>query len=411
MPLTIESLRSLCPTRSGADYVLLPQNLLTSGGVLLEDFETTTGWTVNNGSLANDATHFKTGTQSVEFTSVVGGLARATKGVSWARPNNQEVRLWAYVADASKVVAGTMQLMLASHVDLTPRFHIYPTIQQGWNLFSFKNADWTLLGGMTWAQTIIYVRLQFNGATGEQGVVSYDTLVSDVIAQPAIMLTFDDAHLSVYSQAYSCMRTRNIPGTFYVWTANVGQANNVTTAHLLEMQAAGWTIASHTQTHADLTALTQGQVEAELSGAKGDLEGWGIAGNGPLHVAYPGGMYNDTVLAAMAAQNMLTGRHISLPAYPVLPFAEPYRIPVGKQFGNTVSLANALAWVDGVIARRELGIALFHTLVESPSSSTQWGIADFQAFCQYLATNRVPCITIDQAYQLQNGAVRCCRAR
>jgi hypothetical protein len=74
---------------------------------------------------------------------------------------------------------------------------------------------------------------------------------------------------------------------------------------------------------------------------------------------------------------------------------------------TTTTLEDMKNWVDDVIANDRLGICLCHQLVSSPVLATEWGIADFQAFIDYLVESQVPVITIDEAYRLQSGPVSC----
>ena len=82
-------------------YNALPQNLLIVQSTLLENFETTTGFTVPNGSIANNVTEFKIGTQSIKCTTAVGATGQFYKNLGAAidLSNLERVSLWVYIHD------------------------------------------------------------------------------------------------------------------------------------------------------------------------------------------------------------------------------------------------------------------------------------------------------------------------
>jgi len=376
---------------------------LTGNGTLREDFENAADWAVNSCAVANDAVNYKTGTQSVKCTADVGANGFFQKGgLAWDLSLNQEVRFWFYVADSANVALIRPRLLETDGVLYMNGPALY--YKTGWNLVSVKTADWTASGGMTWNDTIGYLKIYVSSQAGVQAVVSFDSFYTDVVARPALVMTFDDGHDSVWDYAVPVMRDHNMLGTAYIITDNIGAANYISANQLLALHHEGWTIANHTKTHADLTGIAQAAAQAELDDAEAALIAIGITGNGPLHCSYPGGAYNSTVRAAVAAAGMLTARSIDTHRYPVLPFDQPDVIQLGKQFGNTLSLAQAKTWVDGLITRNEIGIALFHLLVTgTPANTSEWNVGDFEDFCEYVAGADIPCITIEDAYQIQTA--------
>jgi peptidoglycan/xylan/chitin deacetylase (PgdA/CDA1 family) len=73
----------------------------------------------------------------------------------------------------------------------------------------------------------------------------------------------------------------------------------MTRAQLLEMAAAGVTIGAHSRSHPDLRACGPGELEGEVRGSKEDLED--VLGTPVTSFAYPTGLINDAVVAAVAA--------------------------------------------------------------------------------------------------------------
>ena len=386
------------------EYSRLPQNLITSL-TLLEGCEDDALWSVTNGVIADNTTagEFVQGAQSIKVTTNAGVTANFNRaGISWALAYpERDFCFWYYCHDYANFQYS--QLQLGQGGDVVNRAYAYPEKHDGWNLIRLLQDDLTLAGAFSWDTLVDYCRLRVTPQVAVQANLSCDYFFSS-LRRPALVITFDDWSPTVYTIAYDYMNARHAKGTFYVTTDQVDGVNRISLAQLTEMNNAGWDIANHTDDHTDLTTVAQVVAQAHLADAKTALDGWGFT-RASNHVAYPGGAYNDTVVAAMVAENMLTGRTVVNDRYPVLPFDQPYRIELGQSFGNTLTLAAAKTWLDGVVSRDEIGIALFHSLVVAPANLSEWGIDDFKAFIDYAVSLNIPIITISELYALQSGSV------
>ena len=376
------------------------------------DYEDATDWNEDSGTAADDAVNYKEGTQSVKGTAPAGATLQIDIDTPIEALGGRDLWFWVYIPDATIVGAGTFYIRVGDSGAYAKKATFYHTFVTGWQIIRVKNTDWTMAGTFDNTTAIGALRHAFDGAPGESPANSFDQLCfgSDI---PAMMLMFDDGLTSVYDIAYPAMRKKNIPGTAYVVSDNIDGGGILLNTELLELHNWGWCIANHTKTHADLTTLTQAQIETELNTCKTALIAWGIDNDGPLHVAYPGGAHDDDgdLVAGMAAAGMLTGRTVHTTPAVTIPLLLPYHLPKIKNFGNTLSLAQAKTYVDGIIAANTIGPCLFHDLVETPATGEQWGIQDFIDFCAYLALKRVRVITIDELYRLQSGNVMCRKAR
>jgi peptidoglycan/xylan/chitin deacetylase (PgdA/CDA1 family) len=210
-------------------------------------------------------------------------------------------------------------------------------------------------------------------------------------AAPGVLLTFDDGNASVYTVAYDYMKTKGLVGTAYVISDTVAAGTEATLAQLQEMAAGGWSIANHTQTHQDLSAMTAGEIVTELTNCRDALNGWGL--NAARHVAYPIGRYNATVLTAMAQADMLTGRITSVGS--IDPVALPTYMLNVYPVDDTTSLATVKGWVTaGLNLGRVVGL-LFHNL----GNANQMSIANFRLLCDWLATSGYKSYTIDELHR------------
>jgi PKD repeat protein len=128
---------------------------------------------------------------------------------------------------------------------------------------------------------------------------SHGTLVRqmEISAYRALMsLTFDDGHISVYTDALPLVEDKGVTATAYIVPTWIGGYWYMEWWHVQELQAAGWDIGSHSMTHADLTQVDQATLDYELSQSRWELESRGFPAD---HFAVPYGAYDDTVLTAV----------------------------------------------------------------------------------------------------------------
>jgi peptidoglycan/xylan/chitin deacetylase (PgdA/CDA1 family) len=84
----------------------------------------------------------------------------------------------------------------------------------------------------------------------------------------------------------------------------LGEPGYMTRTQLLEMVAAGIVVGAHSRTHADLRACDPAALEREVRGSKEDLEN--LIGKPVTSFAYPTGLLNDQVVAAVSAAGFVT---------------------------------------------------------------------------------------------------------
>ncbi len=386
--------------------VILPKDLIVTDGTVLEGFESMSGWTLSGSgsgySASLDTTNVKEGAASIKLTTPANGSVYIVKPVNWDLSANQgNFRLWVYVSGTSEPTGGS--ITLSSNADFS---NYYITsyggafklrYKPGWNLINLRTSDWKSFGTPNWA-SIVRIRIRLDSKS--VNTYSFDALTSGVVAQPAVIFTFDKGLSSLYSQAFSYMNTRNVRATGYIPTNLIGGAGQATWVQLQEMFAAGWTIGSQTMSNVDLTTLNQVGQEAELNGAWLALNGQGITtGN---YVAYPGGKYNAATLLAMASQNMRTGRTL-LAFNNLLPLTSPFEV-AQRSISKSTTLSTAESWVDTAKSRQETLVITIQGLSASPSTN-DWYIARFQSLVAYCIAQGIPVITMDDLYQLQSGSV------
>ncbi len=115
-----------------------------------------------------------------------------------------------------------------------------------------------------------------------------------------IIITFDDSWGSQYTNAFPVMKQYGFTGVLYTVVGYINKSsgldtdpNYLTTDQIKEMAAAGWEVGSHTETHQQLTIMTQDQLHFEIIQSRKDLEK--ELGVPILTFAYPFGGANSAV--------------------------------------------------------------------------------------------------------------------
>jgi peptidoglycan/xylan/chitin deacetylase (PgdA/CDA1 family) len=109
-----------------------------------------------------------------------------------------------------------------------------------------------------------------------------------------VLITFDDGYSSAYSVAFEVLAERGLTATFFITTGMVGEPNHVTWPQLVEMSLAGFTIASHSVSHAYLATCDAAALQKELGLSKQVLEE--NLSIDVVALSYPFGQFNEDVV-------------------------------------------------------------------------------------------------------------------
>jgi peptidoglycan/xylan/chitin deacetylase (PgdA/CDA1 family) len=157
-----------------------------------------------------------------------------------------------------------------------------------------------------------FTRLGYRGATLSEALTVPP-------AEKTLVVTFDDAHRSVFELAAPAMARLGIPGTIYVPTGYADTDRPMAwdgydiwkgTEHehellcmsweeLRGLAADGWEIGSHTKTHPRLARVGEAQIEAELTESRAECEE--RMGLPCTSIAYPYSDYDERAVRAAAA--------------------------------------------------------------------------------------------------------------
>jgi len=128
----------------------------------------------------------------------------------------------------------------------------------------------------------------------------------DKLPQKTVVITFDDGYANNFS-AFEALTQRNMLASWFVVTNDLGKfsswsdadaasAKLLDSTQLLEMQAAGMEIGSHSLSHCRLTQASNEQVKIELRQSRRYLSE--LLDHAVISFAYPYGLYNPAILSA-----------------------------------------------------------------------------------------------------------------
>lgn len=382
---------------------LLPPNMVNASTVI-ETFDAVADFTVSGGTIEADATNYHDG-GAVKLTPTTPGEdVTATKlGTSVDISSVDAVRLWVHLDEDRP--AGTGVGLTLTTVNVTPRetFSYWWTgnMYAGWNVLPIGIDDMSVSNGASRDDPVIKIQVTVSPAAGLATAITFDSLEL-VDSIPAVMFAFDDQFAEVYEVAYPILAAADMRGTIYTIRERADTSGRMTTAQLQELNDIGWAIANHTATHPFLPDLgAQADIESELR----ECRDWLLDINctrAARMVAYPGGEFDATTLAAMDATGMLCGRTIG-GQFRYLPHADIRRVG-GISLNAGCPLATAQSYVDQAINAGVVADFYTHRLLDE-SDDTNYSISEFQSLVDYVATAGVAVLTIDEWYQYTDFVV------
>jgi peptidoglycan/xylan/chitin deacetylase (PgdA/CDA1 family) len=131
-----------------------------------------------------------------------------------------------------------------------------------------------------------------------------------------VVVSFDDGYRSQYVAAFPELQHLGWKGVINL----IAQGSDLPDADVKKMLDAGWELASHTVTHADLTTLDSASLQREVAGSRQVLrKRFGVPVD---NFCYPSGRYDDTVITAVhragyvGAESEVPG--LASPAHPYI---------------------------------------------------------------------------------------------
>lgn len=168
-----------------------------------------------------------------------------------------------------------------------------------------------------------------------------------------VSITFDDGLSSVYLLALSEMERYDMTGTVFVISDLIGRTYRgyptMNERMLRSLSSKGWEIGSHTQTHSNLTELSDLQVNAELRDSKKHLEN--ITSTKILGLAYPSDRYDNRIKAIAAKYYSFARNNLCYPPLRTNSLHPRDQMELRAMGGSEHALALPLHLFDSHISR------------------------------------------------------------
>jgi peptidoglycan/xylan/chitin deacetylase (PgdA/CDA1 family) len=120
--------------------------------------------------------------------------------------------------------------------------------------------------------------------------LTIDDLLRDNISEKAVVLTFDDGHISNYKLAFPILKNFNFVATFFIVPMFIGKKDYLTREQILEMHEQGMKFESHSLTHPYMVSLNREEIIREVCESKAKIEN--LLSNQIYHFSVPYGFYN-----------------------------------------------------------------------------------------------------------------------
>lgn len=382
----------------------LPKFLMSNEGTILESFENDADWTGIGGTTFSDNTEHFEGSQSVDFIAGGSGYARGYKLITWpggvATP--PYMRIYGTPGPASLTIANAGLTKWAQANGTAGGGSTIVATYGLWRAGNYIPSDWTSYNGFSW--TTDPARLQLNfGSMANGATATSDYLRVGFTSQPALMVSFSGGSRDIYLNAFPALKTRRARANFHMVTNEIGPgaSGNCTVDDMLDMQDEGWTVGHQSSTQTPyLTTLTQAEVETALTTAKDQMEAWGLNG---IHMSFPGGLVNTTVMAAMTNVGIVSGRTVNSGTL-MVPMPD-WRSYASYSCIASTTLETAKGWIDACFARKELTCITFHGIALTGATQNKTNLSTFCNIVDYAIQKHMPLITIEDVFDLHNGTV------
>ena len=386
-------------------------------GTELEKFNDIANWTTISG--ATISTNTINGDVGIKVSGSNGTYPGIIKNVKYnfygVAPSLQ---LWLYLDNnsdydvltrPSNIIDIGIDLLSNTDGKYYEAFLIKSQLHKGLNYDVIPQTLFKSYGGMTWNDTISSVQLRLFYEPGLALNVTFLELKNNMPGTPRVVLTFDDGYESVFDTAFPIMEQCGIKGTVYVNMGLIGNEGMMTLQQLHTLYDAGWTIASHTPNHTDLTTLTNIEdVKSILQTGIDWLKNNGFD-RGADHFALPWGKYNDMVLQAMREVGIKTDRTVLLrmtgtPTDDLLQISQegPYGYD-DTGAGHYTTLTDAEQFIIDAIQSNASIFVMMHEIVAVPLNTSSWDTANFSAWMAYINQTGIMTQTVDQWYNDVSG--------
>jgi len=124
--------------------------------------------------------------------------------------------------------------------------------------------------------------------------INFEDFLSGRYPDKSIVLTFDDGYFDFKEVAWPILEKHKFTATVYIITDKFNDPNHLNKEDVQYLANRGVEIGSHSNSHANLTALSRHDLRQELLGSRQILEK--LTGKTVVNFSYPAGKYNNLVV-------------------------------------------------------------------------------------------------------------------
>jgi len=372
-------------------------------GSIYQDFQDTSNWVSYNGTVSADTQNVIIGAQSTMLTAKPGFDAQMQKNISTNFANVNTITVWVYAnypVNSDGWHAASIYITSNNYQDYF--LAVTQQLHPGWSKLTFSKSDFVAYGNPSWG-VMTGLELGLFGDTSQGMSVSFADMEFNSFSRPKVVICFDDDYVSSYNYGYQYLKKYGFAGTEFVISSTVNDAGRTTTANLNEMYNYGWDMCNHTNTHPDLRTLTQAEVVSEYQICQNFLvsNGW-TRNQGYLHLAYPYGDFNATVLAADQQVGLLTARTTMKTLPQTSRLDSKYLLYSQVPDSTSQTVANIIASVNQVVQDGGTLILTFHNITPTPQVAIDWKDTDFysviDSVARYQQAGQLDVMTLTQWY-------------
>lgn len=378
----------------------------------IEDFQTLTGWTVTTPTA--DTTNFVRGTQGGQLTSTSGALTSAVKALTLDTIRGKHFEVSFYIEDYTKVEY--VRFAVTTVAGDTGWQWEYRVNRNGWHRASFVFGNDEFPVGVP-STTLNFLQneeanflmIRLKALAGQTTTCTFGEIntVESPLARGIMLISFDDNRQSILTKALPIMRARNLVGTVFIATSNLGATApdggvGYSLAGVQTLHEHGWAVGGHSATHPDMTGLTAIELRNELETSYNWLVDNGFE---PRSMAWPYGAANNTTATEarrwFELNRTVGGANFAFPFRGFGSDLEPETLPSLEL--TTAQLSSILTRIQ-VAAYMRHGCSVFlHDVGNTYYGGTEISEADFTTFCDAIVTADLETLTFND---LVDGATK-----
>lgn len=220
--------------------------------------------------------------------------------------------------------------------------------------------------------------------------------VREPIPDRLVVLTFDDASRSHYTNVAPLLKEYGFGATFFItegFDFKTNKEDYLTWEQIRELHEDGFEIGNHTRDHLGITDQTVGRLAEQLEGIAAECDAHGIPR--PVTFAWPGNAITAKGFDVLAQHGIRFARRGGAPEYPYEEgrgFAyqpgrdHPLLIPSAGDARPTWTLPDFIRAVEKARDGR-IAVLQFHGVPDTAHDWVSLSLQDFEAFMKYLDLN------------------------